>query len=189
MGKDLEKKRVLKKERQLGSPDPYRRLLVRLYTFLARRTNSAFNATVLKRLKQSRTTRAPLSLSGLARFMKSAEEGTIAVLVGTITNDERMLEVPKMSVCALRFTASARARIIKAGGECLTFDQLALRRPRGENTRLLRGPIKARTAYRYFGPAPGVPHSHTRARVRKNGVRRSKFERARGRRASRGYKA
>ena len=34
-----------------------------------------------------------------------------------------------MRVCALKFTETARARIVKAGGECLTFDQLALQSP------------------------------------------------------------
>ena len=35
-------------------------------------------------------------------------------------------------VCALKFTETARARIVKAGGECLTFDQLALQAPLGQ---------------------------------------------------------
>ncbi len=55
------------------------------------------------------------------------KEGRIAVVVASITDDERMDVVPKMSVCALRFTESARRRITAAGGECLTFDQLALK--------------------------------------------------------------
>ena len=36
-----------------------------------------------------------------------------------------LLEIPKLSVAALRFTATARARIEKAGGEALTIDELA----------------------------------------------------------------
>ena len=68
-----------------------------------------------------------------------------------------MVDVPKLSVCALRFTETARARIVKAGGECLTFDKLALRSPLGQGTVLLRGPVKGREAERYFGKAPGVP--------------------------------
>lgn len=36
-------------------------------------------------------------------------------------------------------TEGARARILKAGGEILTFDQLALKAPKGENTILLQG--------------------------------------------------
>lgn len=62
------------------------------------------------------------------------QEGKIAVVVGTITDDVRVYEVPAMKVTALRFTETARARIEKAGGECLTFDQLALRAPLGQNT-------------------------------------------------------
>ena len=42
-------------------------------------------------------------------------------------------------ICALRVTEGARARILKAGGEIITFDQLALRSPKGQNTILLQG--------------------------------------------------
>jgi large subunit ribosomal protein L18e len=46
----------------------------------------------------------------------------IAVVVGTVTDDIRLIEVPKLTVAALRFTETARARIVKAGGKCLTLD-------------------------------------------------------------------
>ena len=62
-----------------------------------------------------------------------------AVIVGTITNDHRQWKVPKMNVCALRITEGARARIVKAGGKVITFDQLALKAPKGQNTILLQG--------------------------------------------------
>lgn len=53
------------------------------------------------------------------------KDSKIAVVVSTVTNDLRMLEVPKLRICALKFTEAARKRIVKAGGECLTFDKLA----------------------------------------------------------------
>jgi hypothetical protein len=37
----------------------------------------------------------------------------VAVLVGTVTDDVRLHEVPKLRVTALRFTETARARIVK----------------------------------------------------------------------------
>ena len=49
----------------------------------------------------------------------------------------------------------------------------------------MRGPVKGREAERYFGKAPGVPNSTTAPRVRAQG---RKFEKARGRRKSRGFK-
>jgi large subunit ribosomal protein L18e len=44
------------------------------------------------------------------------------VIVGTVTDDVRLLDLPKVTVAALRFTETARARILKAGGKCLTLD-------------------------------------------------------------------
>merc|ERR1712080_319240 len=70
-----------------------------------------------------------------------------------VTNDLRIFDVPKMTVCALRGTEKARERILKAGGEILTFDQLAVRAPVGKNTLLIQGPRKARVAQRHFGAA------------------------------------
>uniref|UniRef100_A0A8C5Y622 Large ribosomal subunit protein uL15/eL18 domain-containing protein n=1 Tax=Microcebus murinus TaxID=30608 RepID=A0A8C5Y622_MICMU len=79
------------------SQDIYLRLLVKLYRFLARRTNSTFNQVVLKRLFMSRTNRPPLSLSRMIRKMKlPGRENKTAVVVGTITNDVRVQEVPKL---------------------------------------------------------------------------------------------
>nr|KJB82634.1 hypothetical protein B456_013G206100 [Gossypium raimondii] len=175
-GKSKKTKRTAPK-----SDDIYLKLLVKIYRFLVRRTGSKFNAVILKRLFMSKVNKPPLSLSRLIEFMK----GKIAVVVGTVTDDIRVYEVPALKVTALRFTETARARIEKAGGECLTFDQLALRAPLGQNTVLLRGPKNAREAVKHFGPAPGVPHSHTKPYVRSRG---RKFERARGRRNSKGFR-
>ena len=197
-----------------------------------------------------------------------AQEGKTAVLVGTVTDDVRLFEVPALRLVALRVTETARARILKvracrvcrkvqrvglfssfawrlipscftrcseatgsrcrasvlfcvgrtclwgdekvgpyrawvlpcerggwrltgaigarqAGGEILTFDQLALAAPTGSNCVLLRGPKNAREAVKHFG-APGVPGSHAKPFVRSKG---RKFEKARGRRKSCGFKA
>ena len=90
------------------SENVYLKLLVKLYRFLSRRTDSKFVKVVLKRLFMSRTNRPPLALNNLAKFMKGKED-KVAVLVGTVTDDPRLLEMPKLTVCALRFTETARA--------------------------------------------------------------------------------
>merc|ERR1712216_252230 len=163
------------------SENVYIRLLVKLYRFLARRTEAKFNAVVLKRLFMSRMNRPPLSLS---------KDGKMACIVGTVTDDVRMLECPKnLRLCALRVTESARARILANGGEIITFDQLAQLYPTGSNCVLLRGPRFAREAVRHWAGhrggatgAAGNPAPYVRSKGRK-------FEKARGRRKSRGYKA
>jgi large subunit ribosomal protein L18e len=166
-----------------NSQNVYVRLLVKLYRFLARRTESNFNKIVLKRLFMSRVNRPPISLNRVARYSKG-HEGKTVVVVGAVTDDARISSFPKLSVTALRFTSAARARIVANGGEALTFDQLALRAPTGSNTLLLRGPKNGRTAMRYFGAA-GLPGSKTRPRMESKG---RKFESARGRRNSVGYR-
>mmetsp|Transcript_12778 Transcript_12778/g.27863 ORF Transcript_12778/g.27863 Transcript_12778/m.27863 type:complete len:188 (+) Transcript_12778:70-633(+) len=184
MGIDLVKGGKVQKTSRTAprSEDPYLLLLVKLYRFLARRTDSKFNSVVLKRMFMSRSNTMPMSLSNLAKNMEGKDD-KIAVIVGKVLDDERMLEIPKLTVCALKFADSARTRIEKAGGECLTFDQLALRSPLGQNTVLLRGRKHAREVYKHFWGV--AKKGHVKPYVRSNG---RKFERARGRRASRGYK-
>ncbi|ODV69648.1 60S ribosomal protein L18-A [Hyphopichia burtonii NRRL Y-1933] len=165
------------------SDNVYLKLLVKLYSFLARRTDAPFNKVILRSLFLSKINRPPVSVSRIARALnqKGASEKTI-VVVGTVTDDNRLLKFPKATVAALRFTAGAKATILKNGGEAITLDQLALRSPKGQNTLIVRGPRNAREAVRHFGFGP---HSHKAPRILSTGT---KFERARGRRRSRGFK-
>ncbi|KAJ5122853.1 60S ribosomal protein L18 [Penicillium atrosanguineum] len=183
MGIDLDRHHVRSTHRKAPKSDNvYLQVLVKLYRFLARRTESNFNKTVLRRLFMSRINRPPVSISRIASNINEAHKGKTVVVIGTVTDDNRLLVVPKLSVAALRVTATARARIEKAGGEILTMDQLALRAPTGANTLLLRGPKNAREAVKHFGFGP---HSHKKPYVASKG---RKFERARGRRRSKGFK-
>ena len=130
--------------------------------------------------------RYPISISRITRTLArdalsktEAGKDRVVAVVGSITNDNRLLTVPQgLRICALKFTAEARKRIIAAKGQCLTFDQLAQIAPTGKNVLLLRGP-RDREAKRFFGLYPGQIGSHTAPRVRTEG---RKWERARGRR-------
>eukprot|EP01067_Filipodium_phascolosomae_P005405 Filipodium_phascolosomae@DN348_c0_g1_i1.p1 len=180
MGKDVPTNRKKRPGRKvLTSPNVYRKLLVKLYEYLKRRTDSKkYHEMILRRLRTSRQNRQPLSLSRLKRLVLKQQK--VAAIVGTVTDDLRVLEVPKMTVCALNFTTNARTRIMQAGGECMSFDQLALRHPTGEGVMLLRGPPKKNP---HFGKAPGTPHS-----IAKAYTPHRRAEKARGRRSSCGYK-
>ncbi|KAF3939571.1 hypothetical protein ABW19_dt0200937 [Dactylella cylindrospora] len=160
-------------------------MLMDIFFRISGRTESSFNKVVLRRLFMSKINRPPVSLSRIARLVgheQTKSDGKTIVVVGTITDDNRLLEVPKITVAALRFTATARARIVAAGGEAITLDQLALRAPTGAHTLLLRGPKNSREAVKHFGFGP---HKHKKPYVQSKG---RKFERARGRRRSRGFK-
>jgi len=82
MGIDLADKKPHKhRGPRYRSPNPYIRLLVRLYRYLAERTTSRFHALVLKRLSYSKSNRPPVSLSKICRYLKQKQkhEGTQAI--------------------------------------------------------------------------------------------------------------
>merc|ERR1711957_589093 len=118
----------------------------------------------LRRLVASRTMRPPVSLSKLVKHM-GTKQGRTAVCVATVTDDLRLLDLPKLDV-------AARARIIKAGGSCMTIDELIMKSPSGSNTLLLRGPTM-REAKRHFGSGAGIKKSHVKPYVRSRGAERS----------------
>ena len=57
-----------------------------------------------------------------------------------------------MTVAALRFTEAARAKIVKAGGKCLTLDQLIMTAPTGKLSVpfLLNQPLFVKTFDKIF---------------------------------------
>ena len=184
MGVDIDHRVPRKQRREPAAKDVHMKMLHNLYAFIARRSGNDFNKKVAHRLCLSNTNRRPYSLSRLALALKEKDADTFAVVVGKIVNDERLLVVPKMTVCALKFSESARARILAAEGKILTFDQLAMERPTGDKCLLLEGDRTRRKACKHFGQAPGDDNSKARPKTRAKG---RKFEMARGRRKSRLY--
>ncbi|KAG8348206.1 putative Ribosomal protein 60S L18 and 50S L18e [Trypanosoma vivax] len=167
------------------STNPYIKLLIKLYKFLAKRTNSSFNKLIHKRLIKSRSNRAPISLSRIAICMNrrtvwlaKGKTAPIAVIVGSVLDDVRMARLPALRICALHFSKSARERITGAGGECLTFDQLAMIAPTGKNTMLLRGRKAGRESVKHFGAA-GVPGSHAKPHVSSRGKEKQRASKRR----------
>ncbi|CAN3353103.1 large ribosomal subunit protein eL18B [Diutina catenulata] len=184
MGRDhTTKQHARSSHRQAPKSDNvYLKMLVKLYAFLARRTDAPFNKVILRSLFLSKINRPPVSVARISRALNGQGSDKKTVVVGTVTDDNRLLEFPKTTIAALRFTAGAKAKIIKAGGEAITLDQLALRAPKGQNTLILRGPRNTRESVRHFGFGP---HKNKAPRIMSKG---RKFERARGRRRSRGFK-
>ncbi|CAE6393092.1 unnamed protein product [Rhizoctonia solani] len=157
MGIDLDRHHVKKGNRTAPkSEDPYLLLLVKLYRFLARRTDAKFNKVILRRLFLSKINKPPISLSRIIKETSTYPDAAnkIVVTVAPVTDDNRQLTVPKLTIAALRFTRAARERILNAGGEVLTLDQLALKAPTGANTILLRGKRNTREAVKHFGMGP-----------------------------------
>ena len=94
MGVDVCHKKNRKVRRtESKSQDIYLRLLVKIYRFLARGPEDKFNKIILKRLFM--INRPPLSIARLARNLKKpvGADKTV-VVVGTVTNDLRIFDIP-----------------------------------------------------------------------------------------------
>merc|ERR1719181_1333773 len=96
MGIDLVKRGRIKNSNKVNtrSTNLYSHLLIKLFRFLTRRTDSAFCKTVLRRLISSRTNRPPISIQKIAKLLKGQDK--IVVFVGSVTDDIRLLELPKI---------------------------------------------------------------------------------------------
>merc|ERR1711939_845529 len=96
MGVDLDRHHVSSGHRKAPHSDsPYLKLLHELFSFLARRTDSKFNQTVLRRLRMSKVNRPPISLSKICAVTNNpssakAYEGKIRAVVGAVTDDDRL---------------------------------------------------------------------------------------------------
>jgi large subunit ribosomal protein L18e len=90
--------------RKAKTTNTYIKTLIKLYSFLSRRTESRFNTTVHKRLNQSRLNRYPISISRIASTFSHDKapvpqgqtkfNARILAVVGSVTNDTRLLNVP-----------------------------------------------------------------------------------------------
>ncbi|PKU86225.1 60S ribosomal protein L18-2 [Dendrobium catenatum] len=80
-----------------------------------------FNGVILKWVFMRKINKPPISLRRLIHFMHR-KKNNIALIVGTMIDDRKIHEIPTIKVTTLRFTKMARAMIIMARGECLTFD-------------------------------------------------------------------
>lgn len=131
------------------SKNIYFGMIIKIYRFLARRSMSKFNYAILKRLQMSKKNQPAISLSRLIR-LASKNLSKLIVIVGKVLNDDRLVEIPKLSICVLGITNSAKNRIIAAGGNILTFDQLAAQNPVGKSTILIRGPKNQKRINKFF---------------------------------------
>ncbi|GCA63274.1 ribosomal protein L18e [Kipferlia bialata] len=152
------------------SLNPYTNILSQAYGVVSRRSvDNKLAKRVQKHLTLSNTNRPCVTLSTLAKTVSThAEE--IPVVVATVTNDDRLVLCPKMTIAALKFSKTARTRIEKAGGRCMTLDELLEAKPTGAGCILLRGKRTHRVVVKQYGAA-GLPGSHTKPKGDAKGAR------------------
>eukprot|EP00917_Polyrhabdina_sp_WS-2016_P019675 GHVP01041992.1.p2 GENE.GHVP01041992.1~~GHVP01041992.1.p2 ORF type:complete len:214 (+),score=38.31 GHVP01041992.1:1365-2006(+) len=162
MGIDLwKKKKQTKRRTTSNSNNVYLNMLEEIYNFLKKKNPTTFNTKISKYLTHTRLNKGCVSLGRIQRQYESIEDNNttnskmndIIVIPGTVVDDERIHRIRTMRICALKFTKSSRKRIEEVGGECLTFDKLALENPNGKNCHIIKANIKGRLNSKRFGYA------------------------------------
>merc|ERR1712179_126263 len=148
--------------KECKSTNPYLQDLCKLYAYLVRRAPSKNNVMICKSIMASNRNKMPISLKTL---VSKIDGDKVLVVPSTVTEDARQWNIPKMTVCALRFTETARARIVAEGGSCITFDQLAKMDTYAENVVIVKGDFLKRMSRRYMGLAPGHKFSSSLERL------------------------
>jgi large subunit ribosomal protein L18e len=84
------------------------------------------------RLSRPRSRRAEVNVGRIARYTR---EGETVVVPGKLLGSGEISH--KLTVAALSFSRKAREKVAKAGGECISLDELMERNPKGSGVRIM----------------------------------------------------
>lgn len=155
------------------SPLSYNSSIHRLHSFFKRIIDaSGENAPIMirkiaKRLTTSRRNRQPVKISKIVDAVKRTDK--VALLVGKVLDDERVMTIPAIKVVALDWSKSVQKKIEACGGNIYTLDQFIKVAGSLDNIVLVKGNPNARLSSKYFGPAPGEKGSTTLPRQKRRG--------------------
>ncbi|KAK1349460.1 hypothetical protein LUQ84_3593 [Hamiltosporidium tvaerminnensis] len=141
----------------------YRVGLFDLFTKISDNTDCEVIKKIAHRLRMSRSNQHPLKVSNIVRQLEGKSD-KVAVVVGKVLDDERMIEIPGIRVVALEFSRTAQKKIEKFGGECFTLDRLFKVVKCMEDVVLMSGDRTNRKAFKYFG-VTGEKYSKVYPRV------------------------
>jgi large subunit ribosomal protein L18e len=95
------------------------------------KTKSKMWKEIARRLAIKRR-RAEVNVSKIDRY---AKEGETIVVPGVVLGNGNITK--KVKVAALRFSKSAKEKLLNSGCEVLTLEELLIENPEGKNTRIM----------------------------------------------------
>lgn len=118
--------------KQIKSTNPHLIELIRLLRKKAREDNAPTWKDIAERLSKTRQRRAEVNISRLNRYTKENDQ---VVIPGKILG-AGLIDHP-VTVAAFAFSESAREKILRAKGKCISIPDLIKINPRGTNVRML----------------------------------------------------
>lgn len=147
-------------KKQTRSKNVYLQALCDFYSRVAENTSVLALKKIAKRLKMSGSNRQPVKISKVVEELNGSLD-KVAVIVGKVLDDDRMIELPPVKIIALQWSKGVQEKVEKYNGSIATLDQLFKLVPYMDDICLMEGDRNARKSARFWGPAPGEKGSTT----------------------------
>lgn len=118
--------------KRTGPTNPYLKQLIENLKKKSLELKTPIWKTIAGKLAKPTRQRIEVNLSDIE---KHANNGETVVVPGVVLSAGILTK--KISIAAWRFSASAKEKIKNVGGECLTFEQLIERNPKGSNVKII----------------------------------------------------
>lgn len=118
--------------RPTGPTNPVLRMLVRELRARGKKQKVKLWLDLAERLDRPRRSRAEVNLSHLNRY---SSEGSTIIVPGKVLAAGKLDHT--ISVAAFKFSGAARRKIVTAGGNALTIQQLFEQNPSGKGVKLM----------------------------------------------------
>jgi len=107
--------------------------IIRFLKTTARKNNAEIWETAAEHLSRPRRARAILNLNHVARLTNA---DSLVLIPGKLLGSGEIKHAVKIG--AFQYSTSARAKVERAGGECMALKDFVARYPKGSNVRLVK---------------------------------------------------
>lgn len=119
-------------KRKLRITDPRLLELIRFLKKKARENKAVIWRDIAERLAVSRRRRIAVNLSRINRY---TEKGDVVIVPGKVLGAGKLEH--KVTIAAFSFSETAKNKILKAKGKCLTIQDLVKKNPKGSNVKII----------------------------------------------------
>ncbi|WUR03656.1 ribosomal protein eL18 [Vairimorpha necatrix] len=171
------------KRKTVKSPNPLLQSLADFYIKVAKNCSNDDIKRIAKRLTMSNKDRPVVRVSEIVKSLNE-DSDKVAVVVGKVLDDERLVTLPPMRIVALDWSKSVQEKVERSSGKFFTLDQLFKICSDLNNMVLIQGDRMKRKSAKYWGKSPGQKGSTTLPRANKKQRGGEKRIRMKGRKAS-----
>jgi large subunit ribosomal protein L18e len=116
-----------------GRTDPNKVALIRFLKGTAAANKTKIWALLASEMSKTRRRRITVNLSRLNRI---SSPGEILLIPGKVLGTGSLNH--RLDIAAESFSVAAQEKIINAGGQCLTIEELVMRDPKGSQVRVIK---------------------------------------------------